>query len=158
MAAVEISYKGNTIASMDDSGAKTLLTSGSYCEDNITVSYTASGGGGGSYTVDITLGRPASSSSFVSCLIYEWDGSYTPGQQIGEITSPTGSTTVTTSTGGIEIQLNGDYVSPPAFVGGYVWSSSMIGLAYTSDGNPGIMRFAVCSDGELFIDNIDWSD
>lgn len=47
MAAVEISYKGNTIASMDDSGTKTLLTSGSYCEDNITVSYTESGGGGG---------------------------------------------------------------------------------------------------------------
>lgn len=42
MAEVEISYKGSTIASMDASGTKTLLTSGKYCEDDIEVAYNSS--------------------------------------------------------------------------------------------------------------------
>jgi len=45
MADVSISYGGTEIATMDDSGAKTLQTSGKYCEDDITVTYTKSGGG-----------------------------------------------------------------------------------------------------------------
>ena len=40
MSEVNINYKGNKIAGMDASGAKTLLTSGKYCEGNITVEYT----------------------------------------------------------------------------------------------------------------------
>ena len=39
MADVSISYAGSQIASMDDSGTKTLLTSGKYCESDITVAY-----------------------------------------------------------------------------------------------------------------------
>ncbi len=39
MADVTISYKGNTIATMDESGSKTLETQGKYCEDNISVDY-----------------------------------------------------------------------------------------------------------------------
>lgn len=37
---VNISYKGESIASMDASGTKTLNTQGKYCEGNITVQYT----------------------------------------------------------------------------------------------------------------------
>lgn len=40
MADVTISYKGNEIATMSDSGVKTLLTSSAFCEDDITVTYT----------------------------------------------------------------------------------------------------------------------
>ena len=40
MADVNISYKGSSIATMDESGSKTLNTQGKYCEDNITVQYT----------------------------------------------------------------------------------------------------------------------
>lgn len=40
MSDVSISYAGSQIASMDDSGTKTLLTSGKYCEGNIEVIYT----------------------------------------------------------------------------------------------------------------------
>ena len=36
---VEIKYKGNQIASMAESGTKTLKTGGSYCEGDITVEY-----------------------------------------------------------------------------------------------------------------------
>jgi hypothetical protein len=38
---VNISYKGESIASMDASGSKTLNTQGKYCEGDITVQYTA---------------------------------------------------------------------------------------------------------------------
>lgn len=41
MAGVTISYKGSQIASMISTGTKTLTTSGQYCEDNITVGYSA---------------------------------------------------------------------------------------------------------------------
>lgn len=42
MADVEIKYKGAVIATLDETGTKTLKTSGKYCEDDITVSYTKS--------------------------------------------------------------------------------------------------------------------
>lgn len=45
MSDVSISYKGAEIASLDDSGMKTLLTSGKYCEDDIEVAYTKPSGG-----------------------------------------------------------------------------------------------------------------
>ncbi len=45
MADVSISYKGNEIASMNESGAKTLLTGSCFCEGDITVAYTKPSGG-----------------------------------------------------------------------------------------------------------------
>jgi hypothetical protein len=46
MSDVSISYKGTEIAALDDSGTKTLLTSGKYCEGDIEVVYTKPSGGG----------------------------------------------------------------------------------------------------------------
>lgn len=40
MSEITINYKGNSIATMDASGTKTLLTSGKYCEANLEVVYT----------------------------------------------------------------------------------------------------------------------
>ena len=40
MSEVNINYKGTKIAGMDASGTKTLLTSGKYCEGDISVEYT----------------------------------------------------------------------------------------------------------------------
>lgn len=40
MSEVNINYKGSKIAGMDASGTKTLLTSGKYCEGDISVEYT----------------------------------------------------------------------------------------------------------------------
>ena len=45
MADVIVRYKGNTIAEMNESGGKTLKTSGKYCEDDIGIEYVKSGGG-----------------------------------------------------------------------------------------------------------------
>lgn len=47
MSEVDIRYKGTSIATMDASGTKTLLTSGKYCEDNIEIAYDQPSGGGG---------------------------------------------------------------------------------------------------------------
>lgn len=47
MSEIAINYKGNSIATMDASGTKTLLTSGKYCEDDIEIIYTRPSGGGG---------------------------------------------------------------------------------------------------------------
>lgn len=41
MAGVSISYKSTTIATLDDSGSKTLSTGGKYCERDIIVDYVA---------------------------------------------------------------------------------------------------------------------
>lgn len=46
MSDITISYKGNSIATMDASGTKTLLTEGKYCEDDIEVAYVKPSGGG----------------------------------------------------------------------------------------------------------------
>ena len=42
MADVEIKYKGASIATLNETGTKTLKTAGKYCEDDISVSYTKS--------------------------------------------------------------------------------------------------------------------
>lgn len=54
MSDVTISYKGNSIATMSASGTKTLLTEGKYCEDDITVAYTAPTPSAGSATTPAT--------------------------------------------------------------------------------------------------------
>lgn len=46
MSDITISYKGSSIATMDATGTKTLLTEGKYCEDDITVDYVKPSGGG----------------------------------------------------------------------------------------------------------------
>ena len=51
---VTISYKGNSIATMSASGTKTLLTEGTYCEDDITVDYTVPTPAAGSATTPAT--------------------------------------------------------------------------------------------------------
>lgn len=49
MADVTLTYKGATIAELDDSGSKTIRTAGKYCEADIGVEYAKPSGG---YTVD----------------------------------------------------------------------------------------------------------
>lgn len=47
MADVELTYKGATIGTLSASGTLTMETAGKYCEDDITLTYTSPGGGGG---------------------------------------------------------------------------------------------------------------
>lgn len=66
MADVTITYAGNEIAAMNDTGTKTLETQGKYCTDDITVSYTKSGGGGSSQVFIFTDVGYTNASVFVS--------------------------------------------------------------------------------------------
>ena len=52
MADVTLTYKGSTIAEMNDTGTKTLKTSGKYCEGDIGVSYVKPEGGSGFWDED----------------------------------------------------------------------------------------------------------
>lgn len=54
MAEVEISYKGSTIASMNASGTKTLLTEGKYLEDDVAVVYSRPSAPSGTKNISIT--------------------------------------------------------------------------------------------------------
>ena len=47
MADLTIKFKGQPIVEMTESGTKTLKTAGKYCEDDISVEYAKSAGGGG---------------------------------------------------------------------------------------------------------------
>ena len=58
MADVSIKYKGTAIAELNDSGTKSIKTSGKYCEDNITVEYVkpqAESGGGSSEPINCKI-------------------------------------------------------------------------------------------------------
>lgn len=52
--AVTISYQNSTIATMDETGVKTLLTGSTFCEDDIVISYTAPSGPSGTKNISIS--------------------------------------------------------------------------------------------------------
>lgn len=51
MADVEISYNNSVIASLNDSGTEVLETNGTFMADDVTITYTKSGGGGSTTNV-----------------------------------------------------------------------------------------------------------
>ena len=71
MADVTISYKGATIATMDDSGSKTLGTSGKYCEGDIGVEYVKPSGGGEDRE-DLTVPKDVDFIDFDGRLLYSY--------------------------------------------------------------------------------------
>lgn len=69
MSDVNIKYKGASIADLNATGKKTLLTSGKYCEADIEVEYTKPGGGANIDTKTITNSdATATSLSFTGLL------------------------------------------------------------------------------------------
>lgn len=148
-------------------GAQTILGDANLLAENIkkdvsifNVVGTLEGGGGGPYTVTITLYTPKSSGSFTSFEIYEWDLTNSQiGQKIGEITSARGSTTITTSSNAIWCKLFGGYVSPPISLMD-VMCANGIGYCSCGDGAQGsaYMSFIIAKSGFIDIPNIDWDD
>ena len=78
MADVTVSYKGTDIVELNDSGTKTLFTQGKYCEDNITLSYTKSGGDGVVAFINVTYkaGYTISCSNGITTLTSDISGNY----------------------------------------------------------------------------------
>lgn len=52
MSDITVTFKNETILTMDASGSKDLLTRGKYCEDDISISYVKPSGGGGEWTTE----------------------------------------------------------------------------------------------------------
>lgn len=57
MADVTLTYKGNTIAELSDSGSKTLETAGKYCEANILLEYVKASTEDNLKTTTVTLAQ-----------------------------------------------------------------------------------------------------
>lgn len=72
MAEVEISYKGNNIATMNASGTKTLLTEGKYLEDDVTVEYTRPSAPSGTYIIEAPGTYDISNYQYVKVDIDMW--------------------------------------------------------------------------------------
>lgn len=156
---ISITYEDTEIATMSESGTKTLKTSGKYCTDDITIVYTKQGGGGGgSHTVTIDLETPISPSSFVSCIIYDWTDDK-KGEQLGTITSPTESVTMSldASIGLIRMEMIGDYVAPQADLSSILCYGG-VGVRDYGEGGVAYYTFVVNGDGQVTIWHIDWSD
>lgn len=108
------------------------------------------------YEISISLTNPSSASAFISCTIYELLGveNYSPiiGNQLGSITSPTGSTTVGLEEGiyGLHIDYVGGsvVVGTPTCTGGVEYLSEYYGAA----------NYAVTGDGTITVSGIDWDD
>ena len=73
---VSIKYKGNEIAALTATGTKTLNTAGKYCEGNIIVENTESGGGGGAVSPkDVNF--------------YDYDGTLVAAWELSELAGKT---------------------------------------------------------------------
>lgn len=108
------------------------------------------------YTVTVSLTNPVSSGYFSSCTIYERLTGGSKGNQIGSISSASGSTTVSVdpSAYGLWIDLRGGYVVPNS-------DATMTGGVSNYDWNDGSTAYVtvnVSGDGTLILDSIDWDD
>ena len=107
------------------------------------------------YTVTVSLTSPTSESYFSSCEIFEYS-SGTKGTQIGTISSPTGSTSVTVTTDGVlvEIRSTGYFgFGNTTTTGSVTWN---YGINETSSGAD--IWYDVTGDGTITIDGIDYDD
>lgn len=115
------------------------------------------GGGSSSHTVTVSLSDPYHGSEFSGCILK--DGGEN-GTQIGTISSPTGSTTVTVTTGllYVEFSSGGIIVFNKSFL--YIADvSTGIGVsAYSDDDNVASALFAVALDGSIDFPFIEYDD
>ena len=110
---VNIKYKNNSIATMSDTGTKTLKTSGKYCEADIIVENTKDGGSGGNVST----------------------GTFTPADKSADVTvehglgvAPSTIIVVPMPTGAV------DKINPIAF---YIAKKDVGGIAIVGDGRAG---------------------
>ena len=109
-----------------------------------------------SYTVTVSLTNPYTPSSFESCTIFEYSNGI-KGNQIGSITSPTGSAelSLSASIGYIMIEFRGGYISVSDY--NAVCTGDIACTSY-NDGSNADMEFSIGSSGTITIDGIDWDD
>lgn len=107
------------------------------------------------YEVTVSLTNPWLTDGFVSFYIY--DNAAHTGDSIGEIDSPTGSTTVTTTTGTICVVATALYAAQ--FDNTQVSVTGGASLTSISGDYPSnVAEFAITGDGTITIDGIIWVD
>lgn len=132
MSAVEISYKGSQIASMDATGVKTLLTGDTFCEDDIVIQYTAPSAPTPTGTKQITISGAGTVTEDVT------------NYANAAITTPTGTAGTPTATKGA---VSGHAVSvTPSVTNSAGWVSSE-----TKNGTPVSVSAAELVSGTLGI-------
>lgn len=129
-----------------------------------SVTGTHQGGGGGSYTVTVSLTNPISPSDFSGCNIYEATindiedaTSTTP---IGTISSETGSTSVTiqSSSYGIVVFPEGTWGASYGPESDVTCTGKIACIGQTFYIEPSACIFLVGGDGTITIDSIDYGD
>lgn len=120
----------------------------------------AGGGGGTTKTVEISLGYPSSPSAFESFTIFETINGV-KGDQIGSISSASGSTTVTVSAAGngiiCELESSG-WISINTDIA-YSGCLGGVGLnSYSTDSSSIYCSYIVSYDGRLELNFIEWDD
>lgn len=143
---------GDTATAEDVAEGKTFhLASG------VQATGTASGGGGSGgteKTITITLTNPRNASEAMNpaCTIHEASDPISPDAQIGQIETPTGSTTVTTNASCIVVVFH----SYGALMDGTsMWE---YGLTPLYPGRSAGMGFYVFDSGSMTIDHVDYDD
>lgn len=141
-------------------GTQTILGDANLLAENIKdgvtifgVTGTYTGGGGGTYTVTISLTNPRNSEGFSSFSIYEQlSADYMDvGENLGHITSPTGSTQVSVSSSiyGIATYAYGWSVESGT-------ANCTGGVTFAGSDYAGYDYFEVVGDGTITIDGIDY--
>lgn len=116
-----------------------------------------SGGGGGTEkTITVTLTNPRNASEAMNpaCTIHEAEDPISPDVQIGQIETPTGSTTVTTSASCIVVQFYGQGMVDNGYPM-HVYGLSPIDTSWSHEGGWG---FYVFDSGGVTIDRVDYDD
>ena len=148
-----IDLTGDTATAEDVAEGKTF-----HLADGTLATGTASGGGGGGggteKTITITLTNPRSASEAMNpaCTIHEASNPFNPGEQIGQIETPTGSTTVTTRASCIVMIFH----TYGALMNGYTLYED--GVAPIDVGWLGNIGFYVFDNGGATIDGVDYDD
>lgn len=117
MADVEISYSGNVIASLSASGTKTLLTSGKYCEDDITVEYVSPGGGVSISPMDHPVTIQNGTSSTKACGYVEYNATVIISATSGNLASNASVTKTSMATDGTHFWVRANNTSSISYNG-----------------------------------------
>lgn len=119
MSAVEISYKGSQIASMDATGVKTLLTGDTFCEDDIVIQYTAPSAPTPTGTKQITISGAGTVTEDVT------------NYANAEITTPSGTAGTPTATKGVVSNHSVSVTPSVTNATGFITGSTKTGAAVT---------------------------
>lgn len=140
MSDITITYKGSEIASLSDTGTKNLLTSGKYCEGDITVAYTKPSAPSPTYQAKTNISPTTSSQTITADAGYDALSSVQinampSGSASTPATTITANPTITVSSGGlITATASASKSVTPTVSAGYV-SAGTAGTVSVSGSN-----------------------